>query len=407
MKHLAINNEKKIILFTFTAHFLFHFHELAFPALAMPLVLSLNMNLEEVLMLGFPMYLGFGLFSLPWGLFADRFGNRIALIICFFGTAIGAIMTVFASSPLQIMLFLAVIGIFAGICHPAGMGFISLGVKNRGMALGINATAGSIGLTAAPFLAGLLNWIAGWKTVYLAAAAFAIFWGIAMMFVKMDETPLVHVHETNPTFKKGNGAYLPSIILFFAIVTMGGLAYRINIVVLPAYLEWKASFLSDLLHFQAPAAITMAAGILTSVIYIVGIGGQLFGGKMADRFELRWLYLVFNIISLPFVIMMAYGTEEFLFVASAVYVFFALGIQPIENSLIAKFTPQRWRSTGYGLASILIFGVGSLSIYLVGWVKDTWHLGFVYIFSGIMIIMIVAGILLLMRITQDASFKNF
>jgi MFS family permease len=143
---------------------------------------------------------------------------------------------------------------------------------------------------------------------------------------------------------------------------------------------------------------------LTSVIYVVGIGGQLFGGKMADRSELRWLYLIFNAISLPFVIMMAYGTEQFLFVASAVYVFFALGIQPIENSLIAKFTPQRWRSTGYGLASVLIFGVGSLSIYLVGWVKDTWHLGFVYIFSGIMI---VAGIMLLMRLTQDVSFKNF
>lgn len=407
MNYLVISNEKKIVLFTFTAHFLFHFYELVFPALVIPLVLSLNMNLEDVLKLGFPMYLGFGLFSLPWGIFADRFGNRIALIICFFGTGIGAIMTVLASSPLQIMLSLAVIGIFAGICHPAGMGLISLGVKNRGMALGINAIAGSIGLTAAPFLAGFLNWVSGWKTAYLAAAVFALFWGVVMLFTKIDETPLVHDHEKNPTFKKGYGAYLPSIILFFAVVTLGGLAYRINIVVLPAYLEWKASFLSDLLHFQAPSAITMAAGMLTSVIYIVGIGGQLFGGKMADRFELRWLYLIFNVISLPFVLMMAYGTEQFLFIASAVYVFFALGIQPIENSLIAKFTPQKWRSTGYGLASVLIFGVGSLSIYLVGWVKDTWHLGFVYIFSGIMIILIVVGIMLLLRITRDTSFKNF
>ena len=407
MNYLVISNEKKIVLFTFTAHFLFHFYELVFPALVIPLVLSLNMNLEDVLKLGFPMYLGFGLFSLPWGIFADRFGNRIALIICFFGTGIGAIMTVLASSPLQIMLSLAVIGIFAGICHPAGMGLISLGVKNRGMALGINAIAGSIGLTAAPFLAGFLNWVSGWKTAYLAAAVFALFWGVVMLFTKIDETPLVHDHEKNPTFKKGYGAYLPSIVLFFAVVTLGGLAYRINIVVLPAYLEWKASFLSDLLHFRAPSAITMAAGMLTSVIYIVGIGGQLFGGKMADRFELRWLYLIFHVISLPFVLMMAYGTEQFLFIASAVYVFFALGIQPIENSLIAKFTPQKWRSTGYGLASVLIFGVGSLSIYLVGWVKDTWHLGFVYIFSGIMIILIVVGIMLLLRITRDTSFKNF
>ncbi|MGC9976729.1 MAG: MFS transporter [Syntrophales bacterium] len=402
-----MDNEKKIVLFTFTAHFLFHFYELTFPALAIPLVFSLNMNLEDVLKLGFPMYLCFGLFSLPWGIFADRFGNRIALIMCFFGTGIGSIMTVLAKSPLQIMLSLGVIGAFAGICHPAGMGLISLGVKNRGIGLGINAIAGSIGLTAAPFMAGFLNWIAGWKAVYLAAAVFALSWGIAMLFARIDETPLVHEHEKRHTFKKGHGAYLPSIILFFSIVTLGGLAYRVNIVVLPTYLEWKASFLSDLLHFQTAAAITMAAGILTSIIFVLGIVGQLFGGKMADRFELRRLYLIFNAISLPFVIMMAYGTEQFLFVAAAVYVFFALGIQPIENSLIAKFTPQEWRSTGYGFASVLIFGVGSLSIYLVGWVKDTWHLGFVYIFSAIMVIMIVAGIMLLMRMTKDVSFRNF
>ena len=260
MKYFAMRNEKKITVFTFTAHFLFHFYELAFPALAIPLVLSLNMTLEEVLKLGFPMYLCFGLFSLPWGFFADRIGNRIALIISFFGTSAGSILTVFSTSPQQIMLSLAVVGIFAGIAHPAGMGLISLGVKNRGMALGVNAIAGSIGLTVAPFLAGFLNWAAGWKAAYVASAVFAFLWGIALIFTKIDETPLIHEHEINQTLNKGYRVFLPSIILFFAIVTLGGFTYRINIVVLPAYLEWKASFLSDLLHFQAPAAITMAAG---------------------------------------------------------------------------------------------------------------------------------------------------
>src|SRR5512136_1185728 len=127
------------------------------------------------------------------------------------------------------MLLIGVIVSFAGICLSACMGLMSLGVKKRGMALGINAIAGSIGLTAAPFLAGFLNWIAGWKAAYLGAAVFAFFWGVTMLFAKIDETPLDHSHEKNRTFKKGHGAYLPSIILFFAIVTLGGLAYRINI----------------------------------------------------------------------------------------------------------------------------------------------------------------------------------
>lgn len=401
-----MNNEKKIVLFTFTAHFLFHFYELAFPALAIPLVLSLNLELEEVLKLGFPMYLAFGLFSLPWGFFADHVGNRIALIICFLGTGVGAVLTVLATSPKEILMALFVIGFFACICHPAGMGLISLGVRNRGMALGINAIAGSIGLTAAPFIAGFLNWIAGWKSVYIAAALFAFFWGIALLFVKIDETPLVRDHETNSTFKDGYGFSLASIILFFSLVTLGGLAYRINIVVLPAYLEWKAAFLSQYLQFRTPATTTLAAGMLTSLIYIVGIFGQLCGGKLADNHELRRLYLLFNVISLPFVILMAYTHEQALFVIAAIYVFFALGIQPIENSLIAHFTPQRWRSTGYGFASVLIFGVGSLAIYLVGWVKDTWHLGIVYMASGIMISMIIVGIMLLMRMTRERAFRN-
>ena len=65
-----ISNDKKIILFPVASHFLFHFYEIAFPALAIPLTLSLNMSLKDVLALGFPMYLMFGLCALPWGFFA-------------------------------------------------------------------------------------------------------------------------------------------------------------------------------------------------------------------------------------------------------------------------------------------------------------------------------------------------
>ncbi len=139
---MRMDNEKKIIFFTFVAHYLFHFYELAFPALAIPLMLSLNMSLEDVLKLGFPMYLLFGLFSLPWGMFADRYSNRKALIIFFFGTGAGAVITALSSSGFSIMVSLALIGFFASIYHPAGMGLISLGVRNRGMALGINGVAG-------------------------------------------------------------------------------------------------------------------------------------------------------------------------------------------------------------------------------------------------------------------------
>jgi FSR family fosmidomycin resistance protein-like MFS transporter len=406
-----MDNEKKILLFPVASHFLFHFYEIAFPALAIPLTLSLGMNLNEVLALGFPMYLMFGLCALPWGIFADRANNRIALMIGFFGCAAGSFLTALSSTPEGIMGSLAVVGIFSCICHPAGMGLISHRAKNRGAALGIFSVAGTIGLIVGPFLAGIFNWLAGWKMAYAVMGVVSLLWGAALIFVRIDETPIVQ--ENTDMGSVGNNRIFPlgTVILFFWIVALGGLVYRINIVALPAYLEFKAGFLATTLHnlLNIPimaATMTMAAAALTSVIYIAGIFGQLYGGKIADRHDLKRVYLVFNIVILPLAILMAFLHEQSLVVAAAVYVFFALGIQPIENSLIAIFTPPRWRSTGYGLAAILIFGVGSLAVFLVGWVSTHWSLGTVYLFSGAFMLLIVMNIAFLFFATRGRELRN-
>ena len=406
----TMENEKKIILFPVASHFLFHFHEIAFPALAIPLTLSLGMELKDVLALGFPMYLLFGLGALPWGVFADHTSNRLALIIGFFGCAAGSFLTALSTTPSGILWSLAVIGAFCCISHPAGMGLISHGAKNRGAALGLFSVAGTVGLIVGPFLAGLMNWLAGWKVAYAVMGAVSVLWGVALLFVRIDETPITQENATGGG-AGGNGFSPGTVILFFWIVTLGGLVYRINIVALPAYLEFKAGFLAgvlhDLLDIPAVAATTtMAAATLTSVIYAAGIFGQLWGGRVADRHELRRLYIAFNAAILPLALLMALLTEQFLVAAAAAYVFFALGIQPVENSLIASFTPPRWRSTGYGLAAILIFGVGALAVYLVGWVSTRWSLGAVYFFSSALLVMIVGSAALLFSVTRGRDLHN-
>jgi MFS transporter, FSR family, fosmidomycin resistance protein len=406
-----MTNEKKILLFPVASHFLFHFYEIAFPALAIPLTLSLGMGLKEVLALGFPMYLMFGLCALPWGFFADHTSNRLALVIGFFGCAAGSFLTALSSTPEGIMWSLAVIGIFSCICHPAGMGLISHTAKNRGAALGFFSVAGTIGLIVGPFLAGMLNWLAGWKVAYAAMGIVSLLWGAALIFIKIDETPVVQENAVVSVGANNNAFPLGTVILFFWIVTLGGLVYRINIVALPAYLEFKAGFLAvalhDLLNVPTMAATTtMAAAALTSVIYIAGIFGQIYGGKIADRHELKRLYIAFNAAILPLALLMAFLSDQYLVAAAAAYVFFALGIQPIENSLIATFTPPRWRSTGYGLAAILIFGVGALAVYLVGWVSTRWSLGTVYLFSSALLVLIVVNIVFLFGATRGRELRN-
>ncbi len=405
-----MSNEKRVLLFPVASHFLFHFYEIAFPALAIPLTLSLGMSLKEVLALGFPMYLMFGLCALPWGFFADHTSNRLTLVISFFGCAAGSFLTALSSTPEGILWSLSVIGIFSCSCHPAGMGLISRKAENRGAALGIFSVAGTVGLIVGPFLAGMLNWLAGWQVAYAAMGLVSLIWGAALIFIRIDETPVVR--DSAAAGGGANNAFpLGTVILFFWIVTLGGLVYRINIVALPAYLEFKAGFLArelhDLLNMPTVAATTtMAAAALTSAIYIAGIFGQIYGGKIADRYELRRLYIVFNGAILPLALLMAFLGDQYLGAAAAAYVFFALGIQPIENSLIATFTPSRWRSTGYGLAAILIFGVGALAVYLVGWVSTRWSLGTVYLFSSALLVLIVMNTIFLFLATKGRDLHN-
>ncbi|MBN2398115.1 MAG: MFS transporter [Deltaproteobacteria bacterium] len=406
----SMTNERKIIILTCVAHFFTHFYEMIFPALAIPLMHSLDMPLAEVLRLSFLMYLLYGLTALPWGMVADRFTNRAALIVFFGGTSLGAALTAFSDTPLSLMFSLAVIGFFASIYHPAGMGLISLGVRNRGMALGINGVAGSLGLISAPFAAGLLNWLVGWEITYLIIGGLGIIWGVVLFLVDIDETPVHAEPEDTPSNPNSGNNNMRYFLILCVAMTIAGLVYRGNSVVLPAYLELKASFLWDFFRgFDLPnmtGAKTVAATLLTSLIYLIGIMGQILGGKVADRYDLRWMYLAFHALSLPFVILMSLVSQELLVLSAGLFIFFSLGMQPIENSLVAKYTPSRWRSTGYGIKFILTFGIGALAVYLVGWIKEAWDLATVYLFGGGLIVLLILSIVLLIRVSRGTICRN-
>jgi MFS family permease len=111
---------------------------------------------------------------------------------------------------------------------------------------------------------------------------------------------------------------------------------------------------------------TLSATILTSFVYIIGVIGQIIGGKVADTVDLRYAYFLVFLAILPFLPMLYFFRDVSLFIAALVFILLLIGMQPVENSLIARFTPVRWRSTSYGIKFILTFGVSSSVIYPIG-----------------------------------------
>jgi hypothetical protein len=90
--------------------------------------------------------------------------------------------------------------------------------------------------------------------------------------------------------------------------------------------------------------------------------------------------------------------------AGALFVFFSLGMQPIENSLFAQFTPPRWRATAYGLKFVLTFGVGSLAVWLVRWANDLGGgLTYALLALAVVVALVIAAAAVLVRLGEPTG----
>jgi MFS family permease len=359
--------EKQVLTVTSAAHLLAHLYELAFPAIALTIQEDLGGSLGEALRLSFTMYLLFGLGALPMGLVTDRWGVRSTLTVSTLGAGLAALLVSLASGRAQIVGALALVGLCTSAYHPAGMALLSRTMRERGRALAVNGVFGNLGSALGPFVGGWLAWALGWRRAYAVLGALGIAIGLAALFVALPAS------RREPAATRPAGSSARATVGLFGLlcvaVLFAGFAYRGTSLVLPGAFRAQAGLFADWLSKidleRLSGVRNLAAALLASVVYAVGMLGQLLGGHLADRYDLRRAYLGFHLASLPFLVAMAFARDLALVGAACGYFFFALGMQPIENSLVARLTPDRWRSTGYGIKFVLTFGVGSTAVFAV------------------------------------------
>ncbi len=391
------DNEKKILVTTSFGHFMSHFNMLTFPALVIPLGERFGLEIGAVIALSFWMYLLFGLTALPWGLLTDRHGAKPLLLLFYLGAGASALAAaVFMDFPGIFSMALAGLGLFSGIYHPAGLGLISRGISRMSVALGYNGMAGNAGLAAAPILAGLINYQFGARAAYVAVGMLNLL-GAAIMVVWPSREP---ARKPGTASASGKDHALAFAVLCVCMM-LGGVAYRGATVILPSYIELRSGGLFELLGGLKGvlASKNVAATAITSLIFLVGVAGQYLGGRLAERFDPRRGYLAFHFLALPMALLMAYATDTALLFVGIGYMLFLLGMQPMENTLVATLTPERLRHSAYGTKFILTFGVGALGVHVVGWIKQAWSLEAVFIALTLVSCGIVMSIVVLIAVT--------
>jgi MFS family permease len=388
------SNEKKILIFTSAAHYLTHFFVLAFPALVMPISRDLSLEPADVLKIGFPMYLCYGVLAIPWGYLGDRGNPRWMMGAGLIIAGLGFVASGFAESAEHLTLCLGVIGVGCSAYHPTGLALISKGIRVRGRAMGINGLWGNFGIATAPLVSGTLTYLLGWQNTLLVFGLLGILLGVVCFLAPFS--------IGRDDLQKGSSVAGRQAVELFLILcgamVFSGLMYRGYTVILPTFFEGKLSGLGELVSSfldtasATPEVATLLATLITCGVYLVGMVGQLIGGRVADRFDLRWAYLVFFVCALPFLVSLRFVEGLLLIPLAGGFVLFSLGMQPVENSLVAMLTPPQWRSVSYGVKFTLVFGAGSLAVYFVSFTSASYGLDAVISLLCLFLVMVIATV---------------
>ncbi len=366
------SREKSILGAMSVCHALVHSYMLVFPTIYKSLGDGLHLEFARVGLVGMVSYMAFGFGALPAGLLVDRFGARNLVVACLAGTTLASVLTMFAGGSVGTAAALVLLGFFASLYHPAGLAMISMNIKDVGKAIGIHGMAGTLGVAIAPLVAGTMTSRFSWQYSYLflgIVGAVVLVW--ILLTSKGAGTDGAARRKDTPAVGSVKSAWRELIVVYI-VVLIYGLIYRGVMTFFPSYLSERVPFIgSDVSRL----------GLVSSGIMVISIIGPLVGGYLASRSgdirrSLFGLFAALALLSVGFYYL--YGPALVLVVAPTVLLIFCF--QPLQNTLIARLSPDRRRGTAYGINFTLSFGVGAVAAGIGGIIGERYGMSFIFIF---------------------------
>ena len=347
------------LLFLNLGHSLDHLFMLMFPAVAALAATELSASYGEILKLATGSFIAFGVFSLPMGWLADRFSRESMMTVFFLGIGGSMILTGFSTELWQIFGSLILVGMFAAIYHPVGLAMVSQGGGDIGRRLGVNGVWGNMGVAASALLVGVFADLAGWREAFLLAGSLSILIG----FGWIRNTRRI-VADPSANKKKINAPTLnwQRVLLVVAITTtIGGFIFNSMTVSLPKVLD-------DRLSSFAMSATEV--GAIASLVYASAAFTQILVGRAIDKYSIKPIFLAL-VAGQAITLYLAIMADGWLMVAISVLVMvMVFGQIPINDTLIARYTPDAWRGRVYSIKYVLSFTVSAAAVPSIAWLYE-------------------------------------
>lgn len=347
--------------FSCLGHFFVHFFEPTFFVVALVLPTVLGISYEAVLALVVVGKILLGLAAPLAGWLGDRWGATRLMLIYFLGLGAAGIACGLSSTSWELGVALTALGLFGSIYHPVGIAWLVRTAQSQGKALGVNGIFGSLGPAVAGVVAGALTEWVSWRAAFLvpgvlAVATGVVFWlSLRKGWVVNGETRARAVMAT----QKGDTVRAFMVLALGMLV--GGLVYQSTQAALPKVFDDRL--------FGFLGGGTVGPGTAVMLVYGFSACFQLVAGHLADRFSLKWVYLLAWLVQGPLLATAAWATGAPLVGVAMLMVTFNTSTLPAENMLLARYTPEKWRGTAYGLKFVLNFGMAALAVPAVGMVR--------------------------------------
>ena len=373
-----------------------------------PLITPVLIAGSVILMLGFAIRASFGVFQIPiaegfgwaraefslaiaiqnlawgigqplFGMVAERFGDRKAIVAGALMYAAGLILSAYAVTPGQMQLLEILVGF--GI---AGTGFgVILAIvgraaapEHRSMALGIGTAAGSAGqVIGAPFAEFLLQTMQmSWQSVFLVFAAIILLSLFALPFIRSP-----HV-ASKQELEETMGQVLVKAIRdpSYTLIFLGFFSCGYQLAFITAHFP---AFVTELCGPIDPGGMLSMIGITTTsalgavsiaIIGMFNIAGTLTAGWLGKRYTKKYLlfgiYVGRTLAAAVFILMPITPTSVLVF--SAVMGSLWLATVPLTSGLVAHIYGIRYMGTLYGFVFLSHQIGGFLGVWLGGRMYD-------------------------------------
>lgn len=374
------------------SHTLIHVFARIHPALFPVFRDEFALTLQQLGFIAAIPYLGSTILSIPSGFFADKFGSRTVLIICFLITGTATVAISQSINPIMLTASISMIIMMSTIYHPASFSYVTkIFSEARGsQVLGIHNAGGTLGFALGPLslsiLVGSIGW--GWRSLYFFWAIPIFIVIIAMIKIKpierlsqeesVDEIRTNSKNVENEKFKSLLSTQLIIFLLFVTLRMFSGSIY--------------SDFVPTFLHDEKGLSVTQASLVYGTVSLMGVVAGPL-GGYFADRVgKKRWLMLAVSGNALCLLIA-ALMPSAILFIGFYFLSSFCGGCGMAANtSIITSLTPSRRRGMGYALFFLPGSLMGAIAPIIGATIADS--LGLITLFPISIIISAISIVVL-------------